>query len=129
MIEPADPLPESAPGAGTQVFDTPSGRRPQDWTAPLATRAHADRDLERVIGRVEDGERIDADAIRLEGDPVGREASLRTLLVRSGMDDAEVEAVFERVPPAYRDVVAAYLLRIARDEAAGAGEAPDRESE
>ena len=61
MIEPADPLPESAPGAGTQVFDTPSGRRPQDWSAPLATRAHADRDLERVIGRVENGERIDAD--------------------------------------------------------------------
>ena len=61
MIEPADPLPESAPGAGTQVFDTPSGRRPQDWSAPLATRAHADRDLEWVIGRVENGERIDAD--------------------------------------------------------------------
>ena len=61
MIEPADPLPLAAPGAGAQVFDTPSGRRPQDWAAPLATRAHGDRDLERVIGRVEDGERIDAE--------------------------------------------------------------------
>lgn len=61
MIEPADPLPLAAPGAGAQVFDTPSGRRPQEWAAPLATRAHGDRDLERVIGRVEDGERIDAE--------------------------------------------------------------------
>lgn len=61
MIESADPLSSSGPGAAAPVFDTPSGRRPQDWSAPLATRAHSDRDLERVIGRVEDGERIDAE--------------------------------------------------------------------
>ena len=89
MIEPADPLPVSATRAGTQVFDTPSGRRPQDWTAPIATRAHADRDLERVVGRVEDGERIDAEEAlllheRADLTTLGRLASQLPALTYSG---------------------------------------------
>jgi hypothetical protein len=69
-----------------------------------------------VEGEAE-GVRTEADVIHLEGDPVGREDALRDVLARSGMSGAEAEAVFERVPPAYRDAVAAYLMRIARDEA------------
>lgn len=66
-----------------------------------------------------EGARTEADVIHLKGEPMGREAGLRSELARAGVSGAEVQAVFERVPPAYRDVVAAYLMRIARDEAAG----------
>lgn len=61
MIEANDPLPASAGSDSPPTFDTPSGRRPQDWDAPLATSARGDRDLDRVIGLVEDGVRIDAE--------------------------------------------------------------------
>ena len=72
---------------------------------------------EKPIEGEGEGARTEADVIHIESDPVGRERALRGMLVRSGMSGAEVDAVFERVPPAYRDVVAAYLMRIARDEA------------
>ena len=39
-------------------FDTPSGRRPQDWEAPLAFGSAGDRDVERIARLVEEGERI-----------------------------------------------------------------------
>lgn len=42
-------------------FETPSGRRPQDWTSPLATSGGADAEVARIAGKVEDGQRITAE--------------------------------------------------------------------
>ncbi|MEM6671958.1 MAG: cyclic dehypoxanthinyl futalosine synthase [Planctomycetota bacterium] len=57
MIEAAEPSPSDTPPRHA----TPSGRRPQTWSAPLASRAGADPEVDRIAGRVEDGERITAD--------------------------------------------------------------------
>ncbi len=114
-------------GSGAGGGDAGQARPREEGDPNLADRARRfnerlyadpveiDRPVEGEGGA--EGERIDADAIRLEGEPIGRDGRLRSLLARSGMDAAEVEAVFERVPPAYRDTVAAYLMRIARDDA------------
>lgn len=52
---------DAGSGAGLGRFDTPSGRRPQDWQAPLAHALSGDRDVARIAGLVEDGERITAE--------------------------------------------------------------------
>ncbi|MEM1450144.1 MAG: cyclic dehypoxanthinyl futalosine synthase [Planctomycetota bacterium] len=57
MIEASQP-PTDAP---QPRFDTPSGRRPQDWEAPLASRSSADAEVARIAARVEDGERLSAE--------------------------------------------------------------------
>lgn len=57
MIEAETTSPSDAPPR----FETPSGRRPQDWTAPLASAGTADREVALIAGRVEDGERITAE--------------------------------------------------------------------
>ena len=56
MIEAAPTSPSDAP----RRFETPSGRRPQEWTAPLATGSANDPEIRRIAGKVEDGERITA---------------------------------------------------------------------
>jgi len=61
MIE-ADGPHAAPPGAAPPtVHDTPSGRAPQAWEAPLASEGHGDRDVARVARAVEDGQRISAD--------------------------------------------------------------------
>lgn len=47
-----------SPGGTRGRFDTPSGRRPQEWEAPLAFAAAGDRDVDRIARLVEEGERI-----------------------------------------------------------------------
>jgi len=56
MIQASDPT--SVPPGG--AFDTPSGRRPQDWESPLATSCHGDIDVTRIAKLVENGKRISA---------------------------------------------------------------------
>lgn len=59
MIE-ASNLPETSPNESVRpaTFDTPSGRRPQDWVAPLATTSHGADDVARIARLVEEGKRI-----------------------------------------------------------------------
>lgn len=62
MIEAA----ETGPAAQRGRHETPSGRAPQSWTAPLASRAAGDAELDRIAGKVEDGQRItDEEALTL----------------------------------------------------------------
>lgn len=61
------------------------------------------------------------DMARLEGEPIGPVTDLRSSLLAAGLGEAQVHAAFDRVPPAYRDLVAEYLLRIASDEARMSG--------
>ncbi|MEO0660851.1 MAG: cyclic dehypoxanthinyl futalosine synthase [Planctomycetota bacterium] len=57
--EPASAAVDGRAIAGT--FDTPSGRRPQDWSAPLAAASAGDRDVARIVHAVEEGQRISAE--------------------------------------------------------------------
>ncbi|QDV08664.1 Aminodeoxyfutalosine synthase [Planctomycetes bacterium Poly30] len=52
---------DAGSSAGLERFDTPSGRRPQDWRAPLAHAHAGDREVARIAALVEDGERITAE--------------------------------------------------------------------
>lgn len=65
MIQASDPTSMPRQGASQEspigAFDTPSGRRPQDWASPLATSCHKDPDVSQIARLVEEGKRISAD--------------------------------------------------------------------
>ncbi|MEM8713155.1 MAG: radical SAM protein, partial [Planctomycetota bacterium] len=51
-------LTDAGSEASLKRYDTPSGRAPQTWEAPLAAASAGDRDVARIVGLVEDGTRI-----------------------------------------------------------------------
>ena len=50
-----------APGSVEGLHETPSGRAPQTWAAPLASAGGRDGEVARIAGKVEDGVRISAE--------------------------------------------------------------------
>ena len=73
-------------GPATGRFETPSGRAPQEWAAPLASAGRTDGEVARIAGKVEDGERITPEeALHLHGQdvtgvPLEMDAVLESLL-------------------------------------------------